>query len=562
MLNSVKARFVFLVMISLAAMLILILGLKFSLDKLSLLTQLDKRIENIHSRLFQLRIDEKNFFIRQELQYLDSFDNDFKRFSNEIKEIKDLLKRLSFKGERLSVVIESAAVYRTAFNNISQAYIKRGLNYDSGLRGYLRENAHALEKLIQEPQAKIALLQMRRAEKDFFSRKDLDFYKKQKQYYIQLKKLLIKPKEKKFLENYEKSFMQAYNLRMKIGINNSQGYLNQMFLSVQRIESQIDKGTKMILPYITQARQNLIYTTYTVFTLTALTLTLLILLSARQLTRAFEKFITFFQEAKCSHSHIDANKTDFTEFTRLSVYANEMIEARVKAEDKLHDLNLNLEKRVAEGIKEIQDLNTEIVDTQKEVVFTMGAIGESRSKETGNHVKRVAQYSYILAKHYGLSQHECDVLREASPMHDIGKIGIADAILNKPGRFNDEERAIIQTHTALGYEMLKHSKRELLLAAATVSYEHHEKYDGTGYPRGIKEDEIHIYGRITALADVFDALGSDRVYKKAWKDEKIFTLFKEERGKHFDPKVVDCFFENLDEFLEVRDKYKDIYEEV
>ncbi len=562
MLNSVKARFVFLVMISLAAMLILILGLKFSLDKLSLLTQLDKRIENIHSRLFQLRIDEKNFFIRQELKYLDSFDNDFKLFSNEIEEIKDLLKKLSFNGERLNVVIESATVYRTAFNNISQAYIKRGLNNNSGLRGSLRENAHALERLIQEPQAKITLLQMRRAEKDFFSRKDLDFYKKQKQYYLQLKELLLKPKEKKLLENYEKSFMQAYNLRMKIGINNSQGYLNQMFLSVQKIEKQIDKGTKMILPYITQARKNLIYTTYTVFTLTALTLTLLILLSARQLTRAFEKFITFFQEAKRSHSHIDANKTDFTEFTRLSVYANEMIEARVKAEDELHDLNLNLEKRVAEGIQEIQDLNTEIVDTQKEVVFTMGAIGESRSKETGNHVKRVAQYSYILAKNYGLSQHECDVLREASPMHDIGKIGIADAILNKPGRFNDEERAIIQTHTALGYEMLKHSKRELLLAAATVSYEHHEKYNGTGYPRGIKEDEIHIYGRITALADVFDALGSDRVYKKAWPDEKIFSLFKEERGEHFDPKVVDCFFENLDEFLEVRDKYKDIYEEV
>ncbi len=562
MLNSVKARFVFLVMISLTAMLILILGLKFSLDKLSLLTQLDKRIENIHSRLFQLRIDEKNFFIRQELKYLDSFDNDFKLFSNEIEEIKDLLKKLSFNGERLNVVIESATVYRTAFNNISQAYIKRGLNNNSGLRGSLRENAHALERLIQEPQAKITLLQMRRAEKDFFSRKDLDFYKKQKQYYLQLKELLLKPKEKKLLENYEKSFMQAYNLRMKIGINNSQGYLNQMFLSVQKIEKQIDKGTKMILPYITQARKNLIYTTYTVFTLTALTLTLLILLSARQLTRAFEKFITFFQEAKRSHSHINANKTDFTEFTRLSVYANEMIEARVKAEDELHDLNLNLEKRVAEGIQEIQDLNTEIVDTQKEVVFTMGAIGESRSKETGNHVKRVAQYSYILAKNYGLSQHECDVLREASPMHDIGKIGIPDAILNKPGRFNDEERAIIQTHTALGYEMLKHSKRELLLAAATVSYEHHEKYNGTGYPRGIKEDEIHIYGRITALADVFDALGSDRVYKKAWPDEKIFSLFKEERGEHFDPKVVDCFFENLDEFLEVRDKYKDIYEEV
>lgn len=208
-------------------------------------------------------------------------------------------------------------------------------------------------------------------------------------------------------------------------------------------------------------------------------------------------------------------------------------------------------------LEEVKALSLEIEDTQKEVVFTMGAIGESRSKETGNHVKRVAQYSKLLALYYGLSEQESEKLKQASPMHDIGKVAIPDAILNKPGRFDEEERKIMDTHAKLGYDMLRHSNRDLLKCASIVAYEHHEKWNGSGYPQGLKEEEIHIYGRITALADVFDALGSDRVYKKAWDDERIFNFFKEERGKHFDPKLVDIFFEHLDEFLEVRNSLKD-----
>ncbi len=217
-----------------------------------------------------------------------------------------------------------------------------------------------------------------------------------------------------------------------------------------------------------------------------------------------------------------------------------------------------IEKKVQKGLKKIKNLNNEIEDTQKEVVFTMGSIGESRSKETGNHVKRVAQYSKILALHYGLSKKEAELIKQASPMHDIGKVAIPDSILNKPGRFNEEERKIMNTHAKLGYDMLKHSKRTLLKAAATISLQHHEKWDGTGYPNRLKGEEIHIYGRITALADVFDALGSDRCYKKAWNDEKIFKLFKEERGKHFDPKLIDIFFDNLDDFLKIREQFKDV----
>ncbi len=206
-------------------------------------------------------------------------------------------------------------------------------------------------------------------------------------------------------------------------------------------------------------------------------------------------------------------------------------------------------------------LSLEIAQTQQEVVFTMGSIGEMRSKETGNHVVRVAEYSKILAVAYGMDEEESELLRQASPMHDIGKIAIPDAVLNKPGWFNDEERAIMNTHAQMGYEMIKNSQRPLLKAASIVAYEHHEKWDGTGYPRKIAGKDIHIYGRITALADVFDALGSDRVYKKAWNDERIFTMFKEERGKHFDPRLIDLFFEYKDDILAVREKFKDKYQE-
>ena len=216
-----------------------------------------------------------------------------------------------------------------------------------------------------------------------------------------------------------------------------------------------------------------------------------------------------------------------------------------------------IETKVEDGLIQITNLNHEIENTQKEVVFTMGSIGESRSKETGNHVKRVAEYSKLLALYCGLDEKEAELLKQASPMHDIGKVAIPDAILNKPGRFDENERKIMDTHALLGYEMLKHSNRPLLKTAAIVAYEHHEKWDGSGYPRGLSGENIHIYGRITALADVFDALGSDRCYKKAWDDEKIFNLFHEERAKHFDPKLVDIFFEHLEEFLKIRDSLKD-----
>jgi HD-GYP domain-containing protein (c-di-GMP phosphodiesterase class II) len=260
--------------------------------------------------------------------------------------------------------------------------------------------------------------------------------------------------------------------------------------------------------------------------------------------------------------HLDFNSTTKSSIIIgilfISQISNYFVNILDQNEKELYDYQNNLEDMIEDGLKEIRDLNEEITDTQKEVVFTMGSIGETRSKETGNHVKRVAEYSKILALGYGLSEDEAELLRTASPMHDIGKVGIPDNILKKPARFTPEEFEVMKTHAQLGYNMLKHSKRPILNTAAIVAYQHHERWDGKGYPQGLKAEEIHIFGRITAVADVFDALGSKRVYKEAWDDDKIFKLFKEERGKQFDPQLIDIFFDHLDEILTIRDKFADV----
>ncbi|MEK3884898.1 HD domain-containing phosphohydrolase [Paenibacillus sp. PL2-23] len=203
-------------------------------------------------------------------------------------------------------------------------------------------------------------------------------------------------------------------------------------------------------------------------------------------------------------------------------------------------------------------LHEEIFATQKEIIETMGEIGESRSKETGKHVRRVSQYSYLIALGLGMTEQEADRLRRASPMHDIGKVAIPDAILQKSGKLTEEEFELMKSHTVIGYELLRHSRRELLLTAAIVAHQHHEKWDGSGYPQGLRGEDIHIYGRITAVADVFDALGSARVYKPAWELERILSLFEQERGRHFDPRVVDAFLAQLPLILEVRDRESDV----
>lgn len=202
-------------------------------------------------------------------------------------------------------------------------------------------------------------------------------------------------------------------------------------------------------------------------------------------------------------------------------------------------------------------LREEIELTQKEIIFTLAETGEMRSKETGNHVKRVSEFCRIIATKSGLDDNQIELLRNASPLHDIGKIAIPDAILLKAGALTDSDREIMKSHTTLGYEMLKHSERRLIKAAASIAYEHHEKWNGKGYPRGLRGNEISLFGRIAAIADVFDALACERVYKKAWPVQKIVTLFQEESGEQFDPDLVPVFLDNIDEMVDIKDKLKD-----
>ncbi|MDQ2087184.1 DUF3369 domain-containing protein [Herbivorax sp. ANBcel31] len=202
-------------------------------------------------------------------------------------------------------------------------------------------------------------------------------------------------------------------------------------------------------------------------------------------------------------------------------------------------------------------LNFKLQESQKEIIFTLGEIAEARSKETGNHVKRVAEFTKLLAIKYGFSKEEAEVISLASAMHDIGKMGIPGDILNKPGKLTKEEFDVIKTHTTIGHQMLQGSNKEIIKIASIIALEHHEKYNGKGYPKGLKGDNIHIYGRITAIADVFDALGTVRVYKPAWPVDKIIKLFKEERGEHFDPYLIDLFFENINEILSIKESLPD-----
>ena len=212
---------------------------------------------------------------------------------------------------------------------------------------------------------------------------------------------------------------------------------------------------------------------------------------------------------------------------------------------------------VSHDITEMFDLNEEIRQTQHEMLSLLGEVGETRSQETGNHVRRVARYAKLLGELHGLDEEQTHLLYSASPMHDIGKIGIPDSILLKPGKLEPDEYEVMKTHARIGYDIMKNSNRPLLQAAAIIAHEHHEKWDGSGYPKALRGDAIHVFGRITALVDVFDALSCERVYKKPWPMEQILELIRSEKGKHFDPTLVNLFLDNIEEFIAISQELKD-----
>ncbi len=257
-----------------------------------------------------------------------------------------------------------------------------------------------------------------------------------------------------------------------------------------------------------------------------------------------ESIISKSKLAFLQHKPVDSDKFESLEFEKVAKEIN-LFNTEILANQSL------LEQKNIELIA----LNDEIEETLKETVFTMGVIEEQRSKETKNHTKRVTEYSRLLALKSGLPEKEIDLVTTASPLHDIGKLGIPDSILLKPGKLTDEEFKTMKNHTHIGYIMLIHSKRDILKAAAIIAHQHHEKWDGSGYPKGLQGEKIHIYGRIVALADVFDALYSKRAYKESWPLEQVIGHIKSERDKHFDPALVDIFLEEVDSFVRIKEQY-------
>lgn len=210
---------------------------------------------------------------------------------------------------------------------------------------------------------------------------------------------------------------------------------------------------------------------------------------------------------------------------------------------------------VAAGAVRNARLVQRLRDTAVDTIYRLALAAEQRDDDTGFHIQRMAEYSAVLGRALGCGRDFCETLRLAAPMHDVGKIGIPDAILKKPGRLTAEEYDIMKQHTVKGGEILAGSPSELLQMAQKIALTHHEKFDGQGYPQGLKGDAIPLEGRIVAVADVFDAILSRRVYKPAFALEKALGLLEQGRGRHFDPEVVEAFFAAQDEILQVRDRF-------
>lgn len=217
-----------------------------------------------------------------------------------------------------------------------------------------------------------------------------------------------------------------------------------------------------------------------------------------------------------------------------------------------------LEAQVQEKTKELQNALIEVQKSEKDIISILSKTAEYRDNETSAHTLRVGEMAALIAQKLGWSEEDIELIRLAAPMHDIGKVGIEDGVLLKPGKLDEQEFTIMKTHSAIGHSILSQKETPLLKLAAEIAYSHHEKYNGQGYPRGLKEDEIPISGAIVAVVDVFDALLSERPYKKAFTLEKALEIIKNDSGTHFHPIVVELFLESFDEVLEIRKSLSDV----
>ena len=272
--------------------------------------------------------------------------------------------------------------------------------------------------------------------------------------------------------------------------------------------------------------------------------------------------ITLIQEIRKKHKHIPIIMiTAVHGDTELKLHAiesgaNEFLNKPINvAEFKARVQNL-LELRRAHNLlhdkaklleSEVMKATETILERENETLDIVGRMSEYKDTETGVHIARVAYYSKLLAKSIKLNDKQQDLIFKASPLHDIGKVGIPDTILTSKNKLSKHEEQIIKTHPYIGYNILKETKSQYLRVGSIISLSHHEKYNGTGYPRKLKKNSIPIFGRIVAISDVFDALSSERPYKDAWPLHDVFQYIKDERENHFDPELVDHFFSNMDE---------------
>jgi putative two-component system response regulator len=263
--------------------------------------------------------------------------------------------------------------------------------------------------------------------------------------------------------------------------------------------------------------------------------------------------ITANNELELRYQALDAGANDFL------IKPVDRIEflARTKNMLALRKNQRFLESRATWLDFEVKKATAEIRAREQETVLRLSKAADSRDPETGAHIVRMANYSYVIAAQLGLSDAEQQLVLEAAPMHDIGKVGIPDHILLKPGRLSVDEFTIMKGHTTLGYEILAGSQSEMLQVGAVIALSHHEKYDGSGYPQGLTGDNIPLFARIVAVADVFDALTSERPYKVAWEIERAMAWLHEGSGQHFDPKCVTAFFSDWDKILEIKERYQE-----
>lgn len=231
--------------------------------------------------------------------------------------------------------------------------------------------------------------------------------------------------------------------------------------------------------------------------------------------------------------------------------------ARVRNMLSLTSSRKKLADKAAWLAEEVEKATAAVHLREQELLFRMSRAAEFRDPETGAHIQRMANYSSLIALQLGLSSEAQTLILQAAPMHDVGKIGIPDHILLKPARLTPEEFAIMRTHTTIGFELLNDSVSSILHAAATIAVSHHEKFDGSGYPYGLSGEAIPLFGRIVAVADVFDALTSERPYKKAWSVDQAAEFLREGRGRHFDPDCLDAFLARWTDAMSIHARFQD-----